>query len=155
MKGHHFPVQHSKCAHHFQCQRTLYAGPCAHGANARSSVVYSSSTYSSLQIITSGVLQVPICLHNLTTHSIEIPTKAVVGQVAPANQMPPVVLPTRTSGESNPKPQKGWVLEALDLQGLKKWPKTEQRQAKELLLKWEHLFVHSDLDLGKTALIKH
>ena len=23
------------------------------------------------------------------------------------------------------------------------------------MLKWEHLFVHSDLDLGKTALIKH
>ena len=22
-------------------------------------------------------------------------------------------------------------------------------------LKWEHLFAHSDLDLGKTALIKH
>ena len=31
----------------------------------------------------------------------------------------------------------------------------EQKQARELLLKWEHLFVHSDLVLGKTALIKH
>ena len=31
----------------------------------------------------------------------------------------------------------------------------EQKQARELLLKWEHLFAHSDLDLGKTALIKH
>ena len=26
---------------------------------------------------------------------------------------------------------------------------------RELLLKWEHLFAHSDLDLGKIALIKH
>ena len=46
-------------------------------------------------------------------------------------------------------------MEALDLQGLTEWPESEQKQARELLLKWEHLFVHSDLDLGKTALIKH
>ena len=79
----------------------------------------------------------------------------MVGQVAPANQVPPVVLPMRTSEESNSKPQKGWVLEALDLQGLREWPKLEQEQARELLLKWEHLFACSNLDIGKTALIKH
>ena len=43
----------------------------------------------------------------------------------------------------------------MDLQGLKEWPELEQKQARELLLKWEHLFVCSDLHLGKTALIKH
>ena len=86
---------------------------------------------------------------------MEIPAKAVVGQVAPANQVPPVVLPASTSKESNHKPQKGWVLEALDLQGLTEWPKSEQKQSRELLLKWEHLFACSDLDLGKIALIKH
>ena len=46
-------------------------------------------------------------------------------------------------------------MEALDLQGLKECPEPEQKQARELLLKQEHLFVCSDLDLGKTALIKH
>ena len=46
-------------------------------------------------------------------------------------------------------------MEALDLQGLKEWSKPEQEQVRELLLKWEHLFVCSDLDLGKTALFKH
>ena len=46
-------------------------------------------------------------------------------------------------------------MEALDLQGLTEWPESEQNQARELLLKWEHLFAQSDLDLGKTALIKH
>ena len=49
----------------------------------------------------------------------------------------------------------GWVLEALDLQGLKEWPESEQKQARELLLKWEHMFRHSNLYLGKTALTKH
>ena len=46
-------------------------------------------------------------------------------------------------------------MEALDLQGLKEWPESEQKQARELLLKWEHLFACNNLDLGKTALIKH
>ena len=32
---------------------------------------------------------------------------------------------------------------------------SEQKQARELLLKWDHLFAQSDLDLGKTALTKH
>ena len=102
-----------------------------------------------------GSSRVPNCLHNLSAQTIGIPTRAVVGQVAPANQVPPVVLLTRTSRESNSKPQKGWVLEALDLQGFKEWSNPEQKQARELLLKWEHLFVCSDLDLGRTALIKH
>ena len=61
----------------------------------------------------------------------------------------------RTSIEPKDKPQKGWVLEALDLQGLREWPELEQEQAREQLLKWEHLFPHSNLDLGKTALMKH
>ena len=78
--------------------------------------------------------RVPICLHNLSTHIVEIPTKAVDGQVAPANQVPLVVHSTRTSEESNPELQKGWVLEALDLQGLKDWPESELKQARELLL---------------------
>ena len=73
----------------------------------------------------------------------------------PANQVPPVVLPTRTSEDTDSKPQKGQVLEALDLQSLKEWPKPEQEQTRELLLKWEHLFSQNDLDLSKTALIRH
>ena len=102
-----------------------------------------------------GSSQVPICLHNMSAHAMEIPAKMVVGQVMPANQVPPVVHPTRTKGDKHANTPKGWVLEALDLQGLKEWPESEQKQARELLLKWEHLFVQNDLDLGKTALIKH
>ena len=85
----------------------------------------------------------------------EIPAKTVVGQVMPANQIPPVVHLTRTTEETTINTPKGWVLEALDLQGLKEWPESEQKQARDLLLKWEHLFVQNNLDLGKTALIKH
>ena len=102
-----------------------------------------------------GSSRVPIYLCNVSTLTIEIPARALVGQVVPANQVPLVVHPSRTTEESHNKSQKGWGLEALDLQGLNEWLEPEQKQARELLLKWEHLFVHSDLDLGKTALIKH
>ena len=102
-----------------------------------------------------GSLRVPVCLCIMSACAMEIPAKTVVGQVIPANQVPPVVHLTRTAEETITKAPRGWVLEALDLQGLKEWPALEQKWARELLLKWEHLFVHSDLDLGKTALIKH
>ena len=102
-----------------------------------------------------GSLRVPICLCNVSTCAMEIPAKTIVGQVIPTNQVPLVVHPTRTTEEATINTPKGCVLEALDLQGLKEWPDSEQKQPRELLLKWEHLFACNDLDLGKTALIKH
>ena len=102
-----------------------------------------------------GSLGVPNCLCNMSASAMQIPAKTVVGQVIPAKQVPAVDHPTRTTEEATINTPKGWVLEALDLQGLKEWPESEQKQARELLLKWEHLFAHNDLDLGKTALIKH
>ena len=110
------------------------------------------ATYGELHPGSSRVL---VCLCNMSSCAMEIPAKTVVGQVTPANQVPPVVHPTRTTVNTTTKSQKGWVLEALDLQGLQDWPESEQEQARELLLKWEHLFAQNDLDLGKTALIKH
>ena len=74
------------------------------------------ATYGELQL---GSSRVCICLCNLSTCTMEIPAKAVAGQVSPANKVPPVILPIRISKESYEKPQKGWVFEALDLQGLK------------------------------------
>ena len=66
-----------------------------------------------------GSSRVPVCLHNMSTCAMEIPAKTVVGQVIPANQVLPVVHLTRTAKETITKVPKGWVLEALDLQGLK------------------------------------
>ena len=110
------------------------------------------ATYGELHPGSSRVL---ICLCNMSSHAMEVPAKTVVGQVTPANQVPLVVHPTRTTTETNTKSPKGWVLEALDLQSLQEWPESGQKQARELLLKWEHVFVQNDLDLGKTALIIH
>ena len=114
--------------------------------------VVPTATYGELH---PGSSRVPVCLCNLSACAMEVPTKTIIGQIVPANQVPPVVHPTRTGTETKYPAKKGWVLEALDLQGLKEWPDSEQKQARELLLKWEHLFAHSNLDLGKTALTKH
>ena len=65
-----------------------------------------------------GSSRVPICFHNLSTCAVEIPAKAVVGQVAPANQEPLVVNLTKTTEETSNKASKIWILEALNLQGL-------------------------------------
>ena len=42
-----------------------------------------------------GSSRVPVCLPNMSTHAMEIPAKTVVGQVIPANHVPPVVHPTK------------------------------------------------------------
>ena len=151
-EGHHYPIQHSKCACQFQCQRSLYVGPCAHGTNGRSPVAYSSSTNGDLWRITSGVFQGTYLSAQLECPYHGNSHKGCGWAGCPCQ---PSATSSPPNQESNHKPQKGWVLEALDLQGLKESPKSEQKQARELLLKWEHLFACSDLDLGKSALIKH
>ena len=155
MEGHHSSIQYSKCACQFQCQRTLYVGPCAHGTDARSPVAHSSSTDGDLWRITSWVLQGTYLSTQLENPYCGHTQKGCGWAGCPCQPSATGSPPDQASKESNHKPQKRWVLEALDLQGLKEWPKSEQKQARELLLKWEHLFVHSDLDLDKTALIKH
>ena len=114
--------------------------------------VVPTATYGELHPGSSKVL---ICLRNLSACPIDVPAQAIVGQVAPANQVPIVVLPTEASGGSTHGSKKGWILEVLNLQGLEDWLEAEQEQARKLLLKWKHLFAHSSLDLGKTSLIKN
>ena len=60
-----------------------------------------------------------------------------------------------TLRESTCGSKKDWILEELTLQDLEEWPREEQVWARKLLVKWEHLSDHSDLDLGKMSLIKH
>ena len=103
-----------------------------------------------------GSFQVPICLRNLSTLPTLIPTK-VIRKVTPGNWVPSVMPPMRTFGEfaHDPKKAEGWILDELDLQGLRHWPEKEQKQPRQLLVKWKHLFAHSNLDLGMISLIKH
>ena len=49
--------------------------------------VVPTATYGELH---SGSSRVPVCLHNLSTRAMEQPAEMVVGQIVPANQVPPV-----------------------------------------------------------------
>ena len=70
-----------------------------------------------------GSSRVPICLHNLNAPILwKFPQKLWLGRLSLPTKCHLVVHPTRTSKESDNKPHKGWVLEALDLQGLQEWP---------------------------------
>ena len=51
------PFSNNKCAHQYQCQRTLYVGPHAHKTDARSPVAYSGGADGNLRRTSPGVLK--------------------------------------------------------------------------------------------------
>ena len=77
-EGHYPAIWHCQCAGQYQCLGTLHVGSCPHTTGARSQVASSSGTGSS---------RVPVCLCNLSAHAVEVPIKAMIGQVVPANQI--------------------------------------------------------------------
>ena len=138
-----------------KCQRTLYASACSNRTSAWSPVSSSSGGHSYLWGTTPWFLK---------GSSLSAQSECLCHKCAHSNgSWADCACQSSTSGgppnqdwhRDQLPAQRGWVLEALDLQGLKEWPESEQKQARELLLKWEHLFAHSNLDLGKTALTKH
>ena len=48
-----------------------------------------------------------------------------------------------------------WVLEKLDLSGMKDWALDLQAKAKALLVSYSEIFSKDELDLGTTNLTKH
>ena len=154
-EGHHSPIWDHKYSWQERHLRALYAGPCACRASTRSPDSHLHCTNCQIWGVTpkfppsANPSEEPEC------YPIVIPTKIITRKVASANQVPPVALLNGTWGESAHSPQKDWILEEFYLQGVEDWPKDEQEQARKLLVRWEHLFVCSNLDLGKMSLIKH
>ena len=48
-----------------------------------------------------------------------------------------------------------WILKLIDLSGLENWPEHLQIEAKEMLKRNAKIFSKSDLDMGRTNLVKH
>ena len=48
-----------------------------------------------------------------------------------------------------------WILDQLNLKGLKSWSGEQQQSAKDLLVDSVDIFAKTDLDLGKCNTIKH
>ena len=47
------------------------------------------------------------------------------------------------------------VVEQIDLSSIQNWSKSLQQQVNELLIEFQDIFALSDLELGKTNLVKH
>ena len=48
-----------------------------------------------------------------------------------------------------------WILDLIDLSGIENWPEHLQVEAKEMLKRNAKTFSKSDLDMGRTNLVKH
>ena len=48
-----------------------------------------------------------------------------------------------------------WVLDLIDLSGLENWPEHLQKEAKEMLKRNAKVFSKTDMDMGRTNLVKH
>ena len=105
-------------------------------------------TYGELYL---GSSWVPIYLWNVSTHPVEIPAKAVVGQVMPDNQVLPVVLLEGTLGAILKK-DGSWRPWTSKLRGMAwGWAWKGQGVAAEMRTP----VYPQHLDLGRTTLIKH
>ena len=47
------------------------------------------------------------------------------------------------------------IFESLNLQGIESWNEQQQQSAKDLIIKYQHLFAMNLSELGKTSLVQH
>ena len=73
-------------------------------------------------------------------------------------------IPQDSEKESSPEPNSdnseeeddgSWILKLIDLSGLEDWPEHLQIEAKEMLKRNAKTFSKTDLDIGRTNLVKH
>ena len=152
MEGHHPSIQHSKCAHQFQCQRTLYAFPCTHGTDTRSPVAYNVSTNSDLWRMTSRVLQGTYLSVQLEHPFCGNPYKDCGWLGYPCQPGATGSPPNKDFWGIQWQIPKGMGLGGPSPQGM---TQTRAESGQKIAAQMENLFACSDLDLGKTALIKH
>ena len=114
--------------------------------------VIPAATYGELHPESSRVL---ICLRNLSACPIEVPAKAAVGQVTPANQVPLVVLPTEASGGSTHGSKKEWIHGSIESPGPRgvAWGRTSTGQGTATQM--EPPICPQWPGPGQTSLIKH
>ena len=61
-----------------------------------------------------------------------------------------------TNSNKSPEVDDGsWILDLIDLSGLKNWPEHLQKEAKEMLKRNAKVFSKTDMDMGRTNLVKH
>ena len=59
------------------------------------------------------------------------------------------------ANENSMEDDGSWILDLIDLSGLENWPEYLQKEAKEMLKRNAKVFSKTDMDMGRTNLVKH
>ena len=119
-----------------------------------------------------GSSKVKVHMTNDSNKPVQLPTKMVIGVVLAANVVPTMIAPKKMLEEGwDQTPNKTLetekqkteelvqrgklVVEQIDLSSIQNWSKSLQQQVNELLIEFQDIFALSDLELGKTNLVKH
>ena len=98
-----------------------------------------------------GSNRVAIGPRNISSKSITIPSRAVVGQPQQTKMVPKIqkVQASKEQEKQGPNGWKegNWVLDQLNLEGLNAWTADQQQAPKDLLVNSADVFSKNDLDL--------
>ena len=119
-----------------------------------------------------GSSKVKVLVTNESNKPVQLPAKMVIGVVSAANVVPAMIAPKimlekdwdqtpnqsvevdRQRAEELEKRGK-LVVEQIDLSSIRNWNRSLQQQVHELLMEFQDIFALSNLELGKTNLVKH
>ena len=119
-----------------------------------------------------GSSKVKIHVMNDSDKPVQLPAKMVIGVVSAANVVSAMIAPKNMLEEGWDQPpnetpgtekqkmevlvQRGkLVVEQIDLSAIKNWSKSLQQWVNKLLIEFQDIFALSDLELGRTNLVKH
>ena len=115
-------------------------------------------------ILKPGRGKIDVCLKYHSTKQINLPKWTSVGEIAAVHVIPALLAPKptedksgkgeATTGKRNGGSQKEY-LDKIDLMGLRDWSQNKQKEAQEFITEYTSIFALSDMDLGRTSLVKH
>ena len=129
--------------------------------NSFANQLVTTSTYTELK---PGSSKVTLCVQNLSAREVVLPAKSVIGTISAANVVPPMLAPLvkesdsaekKVLKEEERKERIETLLKKVDLSATANWNMEDQEEAKKLIADFDHLFALSDMELGKTSIVKH
>ena len=83
--------------------------------------------------------------------------KVVIEDIGPdiEEDIKPQNLNSNSAKDTSIEDDGSWILDLIDLSGLDDWPEHLQSEAKEMLKRNARVFSKTDMDMGRTNLVKH
>ena len=115
-------------------------------------------------VLKPGRGKIYVCLRNHSAKQITVPKQTAVGEITTANIILALLAPKPTGhelgkGEATARKRKfenqKELSDKIDLTGLGDWSWNEQKETWELITEYPSIFAISDMDFGKTSLLKH